>query len=126
MRPTGIDLYFDNVGGEQLEAAIGATKDFARDRAVRRDLGLQRGPTAPPPGPRNLHLAIARRLRIEGFIVIDHFARLGEFLAEVAPLVAQGAIKAPVTFVDGIENAPRAFMDILRPNATWARCWSGV
>jgi NADPH-dependent curcumin reductase CurA len=71
----------------------------------------------PPPGPRNLHVAVQRRLRLQGFIVSDHLARLGEFLTEVAPLVAQGAIKAPVTFVDGIENAPRAFMDILRPNA---------
>ena len=115
LAPEGIDLYFDNVGGEQLEAAIGATKD--RARIVLCGSISSYNAASPPPGPRNLHVAIQRRLRLEGFIVSDHTARLGEFLGEVAPLVARGAIKAPVTFVDGIENAPRAFMDILRPNA---------
>ncbi len=116
LAPDGIDLYFDNVGGEQLEAAIGATKDHAR--IVMCGAISAYNASAPPPGPRNLAIAIGRRLRIEGFIVTDHLARLSEFLTEVAPLVAQGAIKAPVTFVDGIENTPRAFMDILRPNAS--------
>ncbi len=115
LAPDGIDLYFDNVGGEQLEAALATTKDFAR--VVMCGAISAYNAATPPPGPRNLHVAVQRRLRLQGFIVSDHFARLGEFLAEVAPLVAQGAIKAPVTFVDGIENAPRAFMDILRPNA---------
>ncbi len=116
LAPDGIDLYFDNVGGEQLEAALNATKDHAR--IVLCGSISSYNASAPPAGPRNLHVAIQRRLRLQGFIVSDHFARLGEFLTEVAPLVAQGAIKAPVTFVDGIENAPRAFMDILRPNAS--------
>ncbi len=117
LAPDGIDLYFDNVGGEQLEAALAATKNFARIVMCGAISAYNASQAAPPPGPRNLFVAIQRRLRLEGFIVIDHFPRLGEFLAEVAPLVAQGALKAPVTFVDGIENAPRAFMDILRPNA---------
>ena len=116
LAPDGIDLYFDNVGGTQLEAAIGATRDHAR--IVLCGSISSYNASAPPAGPRNLHVAIQRRLRLEGFIVSDHFARLGEFLGEVAPLVAQGALKAPVTFVDGIENAPRAFMDILRPNTS--------
>jgi NADPH-dependent curcumin reductase CurA len=115
LAPGGIDLYFDNVGGEQLEAAISATKDHAR--IVMCGAISAYNASAPPPGPRNLAIAIGRRLRIEGFIVSDHMARLSEFLTEAAPLVAQGAIKAPVTFVDGIENTPRALMDILRPNA---------
>lgn len=116
LAPDGLDLYFDNVGGTQLEAALGATRD--RARIVLCGSISSYNASAPPAGPRNLHVAIQRRLRLEGFIVTDHAARLGEFLREVAPLVAQGAIKAPVTFVDGIENAPRAFMDILRPNAS--------
>jgi NADPH-dependent curcumin reductase CurA len=116
LAPDGIDLYFDNVGGTQLEAALGATRDHAR--IVLCGSISSYNASAPPAGPRNLHVAIQRRLRLQGFIVSDHTARLGEFLREVAPLVAQGALKAPVTFVDGIENAPRAFMDILRPNAS--------
>ena len=73
---------------------------------------------SPPPGPRNLGIAIQRRLRLEGFIVIDHLKRFPEFVAEVAPLIASGELKAPATFVDGLDKAPAAFMQILRPNAS--------
>ena len=116
LAPDGIDIYFDNVGGEQLEAAIFATRDFAR--IVLCGAVSQYNAAAPAPGPRNLAIAIGRRLRLQGFIVIDHLARFPEFLTEVTPLVAAGEIKAPTTFVDGLENAPGALMDILRPNAT--------
>ena len=113
--PGGIDVYFDNVGGEQLEAALGATRDFAV--IVLCGAVSQYNATAPA-GPRTLGLAISRRLRLQGFIVIDHLARYGDFVAEVAPLIAQGAIKAPTTILEGIERAPHALMEILRPNAT--------
>jgi NADPH-dependent curcumin reductase CurA len=113
--PDGIDVYFDNVGGEQLEAAISATRDYAR--IVLCGAVSQYNAPTPPPGPRNLALAIGRRLRLEGFIVTDHWAQLGDFIAETAPLVAAGALKAPVTIVEGLENAPRALMQILQPNA---------
>ena len=55
---------------------------------------------------------------IRDSIVIDHRARFGEFLAEMLPLVRDGSIVAPATYVAGLENAPGALMDILRPNAT--------
>jgi NADPH-dependent curcumin reductase CurA len=116
LAPEGIDVYFDNVGGEQLEAAIFATRDHAR--IVLCGAISQYNAASPPPGPRNLAIAIGRRLRLQGFIVIDHLARFKEYVAEVAPLVASGDIKAPVTFVDGLDNAPAAFMQILRPNAS--------
>src|ERR1700694_1778000 len=112
--PDGIDVYFDNVGGEQLEAAIAVTRTFAR--IVLCGAISQYNAASPPPGPRNLALAIGRRLPLQGFIVIDHLARFGDYVAEVAPLVASGEIKTPTTFVDGLENAPAAFMQILRPN----------
>jgi NADPH-dependent curcumin reductase CurA len=115
LAPDGIDYYFDNVGGEQLEAAIGATRDHAR--LVLCGAISQYNEASPPPGPRNLAIAIGRRLRLEGFIVIDHMARFRDFVAEVSPLIASGRIKTPATFVDGLENAPSAFMSILRPNA---------
>ena len=113
--PDGIDVYFDNVGGEHLEAAIFATRNHAR--IVLCGAVSQYNAAEPPPGPRNLGIAIGRRLRLEGFIVIDHMARLPAFVAEVAPLVARGEIKAPTTFIDGLENAPRALIDLLRSNA---------
>jgi NADPH-dependent curcumin reductase CurA len=115
LAPDGIDVYFDNVGGEQLEAAIFATREHAR--IVLCGAISQYNAASPPPGPRNLAIAIGRRLRLEGFIVIDHLARFPEFVAEVAPLVAKGEIKSPTTFAEGLENAPAAFMNILRPNA---------
>ncbi len=92
--PDGIDVYFDNVGGEQLEAAIAATRDHAR--LVLCGAVSQYNAATPPPGPRNLAIAIGRRLRLEGFIVIDHFGRRGEFVAEVAPLVASGEIRSKI------------------------------
>jgi len=114
LAPDGIDVYFDNVGGEQLEAAIAATRNHAR--IVLCGAISQYNADAPPPGPRNLAIAIGRRLRLEGFIVIDHLARFREYVAEVAPLVASGALRPPTTFVDGLDNAPAAFMQILKPN----------
>jgi NADPH-dependent curcumin reductase CurA len=113
--PDGIDVYFDNVGGEQLEAAMIAMRDFGT--VVLCGAVSQYNATAPE-GPRTLGIAIQRRLKLQGFIVIDHFKRYDEFIAEVAPLIAKGEIKAPSTIVEGIENAPQALMDILRPNAT--------
>ena len=115
LAPDGIDVYFDNVGGEQLEAAIGATRTFAR--IVMCGAISRYNDAEPPPGPRNLFLAIGRRLRLQGFIVTDHLARFGEFAREVAPLIAAGELKAPTTFVEGVENAPRALMQLLQPNA---------
>jgi NADPH-dependent curcumin reductase CurA len=115
LAPDGIDVYFDNVGGEQLEAAIGATRTFAR--IVMCGAISRYNDAEPPPGPRNLFLAIGRRLRLQGFIVTDHLARFGEFAREVTPLIAAGELKAPTTFVDGVENAPRALMQLLQPNA---------
>jgi NADPH-dependent curcumin reductase CurA len=115
LAPDGIDVYFDNVGGDQLEAAIGATRNFAR--IVMCGAISRYNDAEPPHGPRNLYLAIGRRLRLQGFIVSDHLARFGEFASEVAPLIAAGELKAPTTFVDGVENAPRALMQLLQPNA---------
>jgi NADPH-dependent curcumin reductase CurA len=114
--PDGIDVYFDNAGGGQLEAAIGAMREHGRVVLCGAVAGYDS--RTPPPGPRNLHLAITRRLRLEGFVVLDHRARFAEFLAEVAPLVRDGVVATPAPIVDGLENAPHAFIGILRPNAS--------
>jgi len=112
----GSDAYFDNVGGGQLEAALFALRPFGRIAAC----GAISNYNAeePTPGPRNLAFVVSKRLRIQGFIVTDHFSRFGEFVREVAPLVASGQIESRETIVDGIENAPRAFAGLFRGENT--------
>ena len=108
LAPDGIDVYFDNVGGETLEAAIGALNRHGRIVACGSIAGYNA--TAPQPGPRNLFMVVTKRLRMQGFIVFDHFDRWPAFLGEVAPLVADGTIGYRETVVDGIERAPEAFL----------------
>ena len=111
--PGGIDLYFDNVGGEQLEAAIDALRPFGRVACC----GMISGYNQPMAGPRNIMQVVGKRLRLQGFIVIDFFDRRGEFVADVAPLLASGKLVAPETYFEGIENAPHAFDALLRGGA---------
>jgi NADPH-dependent curcumin reductase CurA len=103
----GIDVYFDNVGGAQLEAAIGAMRDFGRIVACG---SISRyNDMRPEPGPRNLAFVVTKRLRYQGFIVIDHGDRFREFVAEVGPWVRDGKVQYRETIVDGLENVPAAF-----------------
>jgi hypothetical protein len=108
----GIDLYFDNVGGEQLESAIFALRPFGRVIACG---AISRyNDERPVPGPRNLGLVVSKRLRVQGFIVLDHWDRLPAFFAEVGPWVRDGKIACRETIVDGIENVPSAFVGLFR------------
>ena len=108
LAPDGIDVYFDNVGGETLEAAIGALNQNGRIVACGSIAGYNA--TEPQPGPRNMFMFVTKRLRMQGFIVFDRFDRWGAFLSEVAPRVADGTIGYRETIVDGIEHAPEAFL----------------
>jgi NADPH-dependent curcumin reductase CurA len=111
--PDGVDVYFDNVGGPQLEAAIGALNRGGRIALCGSVSGYNA--TEPPPGPRNMALLVGKRARLRGFIVGDHWARFGEFRAEVEQLHAEGRLKIPESIVEGgIEAAPRAFVEMLR------------
>ena len=107
-----IDAYFDNVGSDQLEAALFALRPFGRVAACGAIANYNA--EQPAPGPRNLAFIVSKRLRIQGFIVTDHFARFGDFMREVAPLVASGEIECRETVVDGLENAPSAFAGLFR------------
>lgn len=114
--PEGIDVYFDNVGGDHLEAALACMRDQGRIAACG---SISRyNAEAPTPGPRNMFLIVTRRLTMRGFIVTDWRHELKNFFAEVAPLVASGKIKAPETIVEGLDNAPRAFLDLLKGGNT--------
>ncbi|MEU0794794.1 NADP-dependent oxidoreductase [Amycolatopsis sp. NPDC005961] len=109
--PEGIDVYFDNVGGEHLEAAINSITVHGRIAVC--GMISQYNATEPTPAPRNLAQIIAKRLTIRGLLVIDHWHLQQQFVSEIAPLVKSGEIKYSETFVDGIRNAPEAFLGLL-------------
>jgi NADPH-dependent curcumin reductase CurA len=112
----GIDVYFDNVGGEQLEAALSALRPFGRVAACG---AISRyNDQQPEPGPRNLGFVVTKRLRVQGFIVSDHNAGFPEFLREVGPWVAEEKIQCRETMLDGIENVPAAFAGLFRGDNT--------
>ena len=108
----GIDVYFDNVGGVQLEAALAALRPHGR--VVACGAISRYNDVGPEPGPRNLSLVVTKRLRVQGFIIIDHNARFPEFLGEVAPWVLGGRLHCRETIVEGIESIPSAFAGLFR------------
>jgi NADPH-dependent curcumin reductase CurA len=112
----GIDVYFDNVGGTQLEAALNAIRPFGRVIACG---SISRyNDERPEPGPRNLAYIVTKRLRVQGFIVTDHTQRYGDFLREVGPWVGAGELECRETVVEGIENVPTAFAGLFRGDNT--------
>jgi NADPH-dependent curcumin reductase CurA len=114
--PDGIDVYFDNVGGEHLEAAVGALR--LHGRAALCGAISQYNADEPAPGPRNLGLMIGNRLTLRGFLVGDHLDRRPAFLAEVGGWLAEGRIRLAETIIDGVENAPAAFIGLMRGENT--------
>jgi NADPH-dependent curcumin reductase CurA len=108
--PDGIDLYFDNVGGDHLEAAI----DLLRIGGRAAICGMISGYGKPPvPGPGNLTQLIIKRLRLDGFLILDHLHRRPAFEEEVLPLVEDGILHSEVTIFDGLESAPQALLSLL-------------
>ncbi|MBW3618598.1 MAG: NADP-dependent oxidoreductase [Proteobacteria bacterium] len=109
--PDGVDVYFDNVGGDHLEAAISALK--VHGRACICGMISAYNATTPPAAPRNLGQVVGKRLRPEGMLVRDHAHLQGEFVREVGQLLADGRLTAQETVVDGIEHAVDAFLGLL-------------
>jgi NADPH-dependent curcumin reductase CurA len=110
--PDGIDVYFDNVGGDHLEAAIGSLNRGGRV-AVCGMISVYNN-TEPAPGPKNLARLIQTRGRIEGFLVGDHYDLQPRFVEEVGAWVRSGELKYRETVVEGIENNLEAFFGVLR------------
>lgn len=108
----GIDIDFENVGGKVLEAAIAHMNDFGR--IVFCGAISHYNDVTPPPGPRNLAFIIGKRLRVQGFIVTDHASEHGAFEKDVTAWLAEGLIKARETIVEGLENAPGAFVGLFK------------
>lgn len=110
--PDGVDVYFDNVGGDHLEAAISAMN--LHGRAAICGMIAQYNATEPPAAPRNLALVIGKRLTLRGFLVGDHGHVRPAFVQDVAGWLREGTLSYDETIVDGIENAPAAFLGLLR------------
>jgi NADPH-dependent curcumin reductase CurA len=108
--PDGIDVYFDNVGGEHLEAAISAFN--LNGRAAICGMISQYNASAPTPGPRNLALLIGKRLTLKGFLVGDQGYLRPQFVQDVGGWLAAGKLNVPETFADGIEHAVDAFLGL--------------
>ncbi|WP_127481159.1 NADP-dependent oxidoreductase [Nocardioides pantholopis] len=106
------DVYFDNVGGDHLEAAIEHLADHGRVAACGSIASYN--DEAPTPGPRNMFQVVSKRLRIQGFIVTDHQDLAGEFYRRAGAWVASGDLKHRETVVDGLDHAVDAFLGLHR------------
>ena len=104
--PDGIDLDFENVGGEIMEAVFARLNVGARVALC----GLISGynETEPPPGPRSFGNLLVNRVRLQGFIILDYYPRFGEAVAELSKLAAEGKLKTEETVVEGFERLPEA------------------
>ncbi|WP_318211034.1 MULTISPECIES: NADP-dependent oxidoreductase [unclassified Streptomyces] len=114
--PDGIDVYFDNVGGDHLEAAISSLN--VHGRATICGMIAQYNDTEPVAGPRNMAMIIGKRLRLQGVLVGDHYGLQQQFVQEVGGWLAAGELKHRETFAEGIENGVDAFLGLLRGDNT--------
>ena len=114
--PKGIDVYFDNVGGAHLQAAMEAARPFARFA----ECGMisDYNDVEPTPGPSNMRMIVGKRLRLQGFIVSDFFKDQAEFAAEMGGWIAAGQVRWRQTVDEGIEAAPGAFIKLFRGGNT--------
>jgi NADPH-dependent curcumin reductase CurA len=113
--PDGIDIYFENVGGAHLDAALEHMN--LHGRLVLCGMISQYN-DAMPSGPSNLRLAVRKRLTLQGFIVSDHLDRQEQFYADMGTWIAAGKMHWQETVVDGLENAPRAFIGLFSGDNT--------
>lgn len=107
----GIDLFFDNVGGETLEAGIDNMSDHGRIVLCG---AISQYNSEQPSGPRNMMQVIARRLRLQGFIMLDYVDRMNEAMDALLPLVMEGKLHWREDVQTGFENIPATFMRLFR------------
>jgi NADPH-dependent curcumin reductase CurA len=108
--PKGIDIYFENVGGMHLVAALEHMNPFGR--VVMCGMISAYNAAEPVPGPPNLSYTVSKQLTLQGFIVSNHMHRLPEFHTDMARWVGEGKIKWKETVWQGIEKAPAAFIGL--------------
>jgi hypothetical protein len=110
--PEGIDVYFENVGGEHLVAAINNMRQFGRLPLC--GMIEQYNATEMPPGPGNIIMAVGLSLTLRGFIVSNHADMQPAFLADMKKWIKEGKMKWRETVLEGIERAPEAFIGLFK------------
>lgn len=110
--PKGIDADFENAGGKIFHAVFARMNDFGRIAFCGAISEYQ--DKEPIAGPTKMFTIVQRRLNLQGFIISDHVALMGDFVNEVGGLLKQGRLKARETVIDGLANAPQAFMGLLK------------
>jgi len=107
--PKGIDVYFDNVGGDHLDAALALARQNARFAIC----GMIEGYNdAHPTQLRYIMRVIAMRIRLQGFIYTDYLSKMGDFYRDMGGWIASGQVKGRDTVVDGLEKTPDAFLGL--------------
>ncbi len=106
----GIDAYFENVGGDHLQAALDAIK--AHGRMAVCGMIARYNDDEPLPGPTNLTQIVAKKLSLQGFIVSDHFDVYSDFVSDLSNWMMAGKVKTRDTVFEGIEKTPDAFMGL--------------
>lgn len=114
--PDGVDVLFENVGGEIFEAVLWNMRDYGRIALC--GMIADYNEKEPQPGPRGLMLMIGRRLTMRGFIVTDHPEACEEYVTKAVAWVADGKLVYRETIAEGIENAAQAFIDMLQGGNT--------
>lgn len=110
--PNGIDLYFDNVGGAHLTAALDNMRQFGR--LVECGMIENYNATEPPKGPHNLMYIVGQSLTMRGFIVSNHFDMMPDFQRDMSGWISEGKMTWRETVMDGIEKAPDAFIALFK------------
>jgi NADPH-dependent curcumin reductase CurA len=114
--PNGIDIYYENVGGEHLETALELMNQ--KGRLVMCGMISMYNAVEAPPGPRNLVNVIGRSLKMQGFIVSDYIDMVPQFYSDMGPWIGAGRIKWQETVKEGIASAPDAFLGLFRGDNT--------
>ncbi|WP_026180537.1 NADP-dependent oxidoreductase [Henriciella marina] len=114
--PKGIDVYFDNVGGDHLQAAIECARPMARFAIC--GMISQYNATEPQPGPANIIQVVGKQLTLKGFIVSTYADMQPQFLKDMAAWIKNGDLKFEETVMEGIETAPEAFLGLFQGRNT--------
>jgi NADPH-dependent curcumin reductase CurA len=114
--PAGFDVYYENVGGICLEAALNTLRTNGRIAVC--GMIARYNADGPMPGPSNLPMVLIKRLRMQGFIIFDHWDEYPRFLEEVGPQVARGEIDYAETIEEGLERTPDAFLALFEGGNT--------
>lgn len=110
--PHGIDVYLDAVGGDHLEAAIDSMRVGGRIAKI--GAIAEYNATAPVPGPSNLYQIAKKELTLRGMLVTSHYSQFPEYVDTASRWLADGSLHTEETVVDGLAQAPQAFIDVLR------------